>query len=143
MKAETAQSQAKAENKTLQNLVQQFYKLNASEVQTVDKKRFHLIILYAWKTFNHISWFIMYDLWFSELLHIAAETGLIEDPILPKLNEVQDLRVKLEKMKMRMGFAEESQEAKTNCTICEEMVSQRANAVDFLDRLLFDLRPIS
>ena len=40
MKAETAQSQAKAENKTLQNLVQQFYKLNASEVQTVDKKRF-------------------------------------------------------------------------------------------------------
>ena len=61
--------------------------------------------------------------WLSELLHIAAETGLIEDPILPKLNEVQDLRVKLEKMKMRMGFAEESQEAKTNCTICEEMVS--------------------
>ena len=59
---------------------------------------------------------------FSELLHIAAETGLIEDPILPKLNEVQDLRVKLEKMKMRMGFAEESHEAKTNCTICEEMV---------------------
>lgn len=40
MKAETAQSQAKAENKTLQNLVQQFYQLNASEVQTVDKKRF-------------------------------------------------------------------------------------------------------
>jgi len=101
MKAETAQSQAKAENKTLQNLVQQFYKLNASEVQTVDKK--------------------------SELLHIAAETGLIEDPILPKLNEVQDLRVKLEKMKMRMGFAEESQEAKTNCTICEEMYDSEEN----------------
>ena len=40
MKAETAQSQAKSENKTLQNLVQQFYKLNASEVQAVDKKRF-------------------------------------------------------------------------------------------------------
>ena len=59
---------------------------------------------------------------FSELLHIAAETGLIEDPILPKLNEVQDLRVKLEKIKMRIGFAEESHEAKTNCTICEEMV---------------------
>lgn len=46
MKAETAQSQAKAENKTLQNLVQQFYKLNASEVQTVDKKRFDHIKIY-------------------------------------------------------------------------------------------------
>lgn len=68
-------------------------------------------------------WRKIYYSLFSELLHIAAETGLIEDPILPKLNEVQDLRVKLEKMKMRMGFAEESQEAKTNCTICEEMVS--------------------
>ena len=64
-------------------------------------------------------------------MHIAAETGLIEDPILPKLNEVQDLRVKLEKMKMRMGFAEESQEAKTNCTICEEMVSFLHQAVQF------------
>ena len=67
----------------------------------------------------------MLSSFFSELLHIAAETGLIEDPILPKLNEVQDLRVKLEKIKLRMGFAEESQEAKTNCTICEEMVRIR------------------
>ena len=111
MKAETAQSQAKSENKTLQNLVQQFYKLNASEVQAVDKKRFG----------RTVPWTVLSS-FFSELLHIAAETGLIEDPILPKLNEVQDLRVKLEKIKLRMGFAEESQEAKTNCTICEEMV---------------------
>ena len=53
MKAETAQSQAKAENKTLQNLVQQFYKLNASEVQTVDKKRFDHIIIYQLKIISH------------------------------------------------------------------------------------------
>ena len=56
-------------------------------------------------------------------MHIAAETGLIENPVLPKLDEVQDLRVKLEKMNMRIGIAEETAEAKTNCTICEEMVS--------------------
>ena len=59
MKAETAQSQAKAENKTLQNLVQQFYKLNASEVQTVDKKRFDTLgiphIRYSMKE-PHLGW---------------------------------------------------------------------------------------
>ena len=58
MKAETAQSQAKAENKTLQNLVQQFYQLNASEVQTVDKKRFDTlsITLVSFSIKKSLTW---------------------------------------------------------------------------------------
>ena len=57
------------------------------------------------------------------MLHLAAETGLIRNPVLPKLDEVQELRVKLEKVNMRIGFSNETVEAKTNCTICEEIVS--------------------
>ena len=55
--------QAKKENKTLSKLVQQFYELNASEVQGIDRKK--------------------------ELLKLAGETGLIENPIQNELDELQ------------------------------------------------------
>ena len=55
--------QARKENKTLSKLVQQFYELNASEVQGIDKKK--------------------------ELLKLAGETGLIENPIQNELDEIQ------------------------------------------------------
>ena len=77
--------------------MQQFYELNASEVQTIDKKK--------------------------ELLHLASETGLIDQPIKTELDELQELRVKLAKYDMRLNVASETAEAKTSCTICEEIVS--------------------
>ena len=111
--------QARKENKTLSKLVQQFYELNASEVQSIDRKK--------------------------ELLKLAGETGLIENPIQNELDEIQawdwnlqtnfrlsdpftnpfykELRVKLAKYDMRLNMASETAEAKTNCTICEEIVS--------------------
>lgn len=55
--------QAKKENKTLSKLVQEFYELNASEVQSIDRKK--------------------------ELLKLAGETGLIENPIQNELDELQ------------------------------------------------------
>ena len=55
--------QARKENKTLSKLVQQFYELNASEVQSIDRKK--------------------------ELLKLAGETGLIENPIQNELDEIQ------------------------------------------------------
>ena len=55
--------QARKENKTLSKLVQQFYELNASEVQSIDRKK--------------------------ELLKLAGETGLIENPIQSELDEIQ------------------------------------------------------
>ena len=80
--------------------MQQFYQLNASEVTTIGQKK--------------------------ELLQLAGETGLIDEPIKNELDEVQELRVKLAKYDLRLNMASETAEAKTNCTICEEIVSFRA-----------------
>ena len=85
MKAD-AEEKSRKEYRTLSKLVQQFYQINASELTTIGRKK--------------------------ELMQLAVEAGLIDQPIKTKLDEVQELRVKLAKYDRTM-----------TCSICEEIVS--------------------
>ena len=62
--------------------------------------------------------------YFRELLQLAVETGFVKNEKLPELDELGKLRVQLEKTQMKLQDQSQNIEAMTNCTICEEFVSQ-------------------